>query len=276
MAVLAIGDLQGCYREFRRLLRDMNFRDDCDQLWLTGDLVNRGRQSLDALRYVSAMGASCVTVLGNHDLHVLALASGRAGNARLDEGLRELLRARDLDSLMDWLRQQPLMHHDPGLGYTLVHAGLSPQWTLEVALRETARVQKALRGDKFPKLMARMYGNEPDSWNEDLGKAERRRYAINACTRMRYCHPDGRLEFSQKGPPLEHTGPLKAWFEVPRPHQGLRIVFGHWSALGLVLRDDLIGLDTGCVWGRSLTGVRLEPEGVAQTWGVPCTGASHR
>lgn len=276
MAVYAIGDLQGCYREFRHLLRSMDFRDDRDHLWLTGDLVNRGRHSLDTLRYVSAMGAACTTVLGNHDLHLLAVASGASSPGRLDPGLEELLGARDLDPLMEWLRGRPLIHHDPELGYTLVHAGLSPQWDIGTALKATAEVEDALRGERFSQLMKKMYGNQPDAWSGTLGKAQRRRYTINSCTRMRFCHPDGRLDFSQKGPPGQTLSPLRPWFELPRPHQGLRIVFGHWSSLGLLLNEDVIGLDTGCVWGRSLSGVRLEPEGIAQSWGVPCSGATHR
>jgi len=276
MAVYAIGDLQGCYREFRHLLRAMDFRDDRDQLWLTGDLVNRGQQSLDTLRYVSAMGPACTTVLGNHDLHLLAITAGAASPGRLDPGLEELLRARDLDPLLEWLRARPLIHHDTDLGYTLVHAGLSPQWDIDTALKATAEVEAALSGEKFTRLMKKMYGNQPDAWHDGLGKAQRRRYTINSCTRMRFCHPDGRLDFSQKGPPGQITSPLQPWFELKRPHQGLRIVFGHWSSLGLLLSEDVVGLDTGCVWGRSLSGVRLEPEGVVQSWGVPCSGATHR
>jgi bis(5'-nucleosyl)-tetraphosphatase (symmetrical) len=273
MAVFAVGDIQGCYQEFRALLRKMNFRDDCDTLWLTGDLVSRGHDSLSSLRYVCAMGEGAITVLGNHDLHLLALAAGLREYGKAEADLVKVLKARDCDSLMDWLRQRPLLHHDEDLAYTLVHAGLSPMWTLDVATAQTGKVQKALSGDKMTKLLKNMYGNQPDMWTENLKRTERWRYTINACTRMRFCYEDGRLELSQKGQPETAAKKLQPWFELPRPHQGLRIVFGHWSALGLVIRPDLIGLDSGCVWGRSLTGVRLESEGIAQTWSVPCSGS---
>jgi len=272
MAVFAVGDVQGCYREFRALLRNMNFRDDCDTLWLTGDLVSRGHDSLSTLRYVSAMGSSSITVLGNHDLHLLALAAGLREREKAAPDLLQVLEARDCDSLMDWLRRRPLIHHDENLGYTLVHAGLSPVWTLERAIKQAGKVERALAGDKVNKVLKNMYGNKPGQWSEELGKTQRWRYTINACTRMRFCYEDGSLELSQNGPPEAGAGNLKPWFDLTRPHEGLRIIFGHWSALGLVLRPELIGLDSGCVWGRSLTGVRLEPEGVAQTWAVPCSG----
>ena len=274
MAVFAVGDIQGCYREFRALLRSMNFRDDCDILWLTGDLVSRGHDSLSTLRYVSAMGSSAITVLGNHDLHLLALAAGMREREKAAKDLLKVLKARDCDSLMDWLRRRPLIHHDEDLGYTVVHAGLSPAWTLQRAIKQAGKVERALAGDKVNKVLKKMYGNKPDQWSEELDRTQRWRYTINACTRMRFCYDDGRLELSQNGPPKAGTGELKPWFELPRPHQGLRIIFGHWSALGLMLRPDLIGLDSGCVWGRSLTGVRLEHAGVVQSWAVPCSGST--
>lgn len=274
MAVYAVGDIQGCYQEFRALLRSMHFRDDCDTLWLTGDLVSRGHDSLSTLRYVSAMGPSAITVLGNHDLHLLALAAGLREREKAAKDLRQVLKARDCDSLTDWLRRRPLIHHDENLGYTLVHAGLSPVWTLETAIKQTGKVERALAGDKVNKVLKNMYGNKPAQWSEKLGKTQRWRYTINACTRMRFCYGDGSLELSQNGPPEAVSGELKPWFELQRPHQGLRIIFGHWSALGLVLRPDLIGLDSGCVWGRALTGVRLEPEGVVQNWAIPCSGST--
>lgn len=274
MAVFAIGDIQGCYQEFRSLLRKMKFRDDCDTLWLTGDLVSRGHDSLSTLRYVSAMGPSAITVLGNHDLHLLAMASGSRSFGKGEGDLKKVLKAKDSDVLMQWLRARPLIHHDPDLGYTLVHAGLSPAWTIKKALKQAAKVEKALNSDKLERLLKKMYGNRPARWSDDLGKTDRWRYTINACTRMRFCYADGSLELEQKGPPGAGGPDLKPWFEVPRPHQGLRIVFGHWSALGVIIRPDLVGLDSGCVWGRSLTGVRLEPEGVVQSWSAACAGVS--
>lgn len=274
MAVFAIGDIQGCYQEFRALLRKMKFRDDCDTLWLTGDLVNRGHDSLSTLRYVSAMGPSAVTVLGNHDLHLLAMAAGIRTAGKGDSDLRKVLKAKDCDVLMDWLRKRPLIHHDEELGYTMVHAGLSPAWSINKALKQAGKIEKVLAGDKVDTLLTKMYGNKPVQWSDDLGKSARWRYVVNSCTRMRFCYADGSLDLSQKGPPGAGGPSLKPWFDIPRPHQGLRIVFGHWSALGVLIRPDVIGLDSGCVWGRSLTGVRLDPEGVEHMWSTPCAGVS--
>ena len=252
----------------------MKFRDDCDTLWLTGDLVNRGHDSLSTLRYVSAMGPSAVTVLGNHDLHLLAMAAGIRTAGKGDADLRKVLKAKDCDVLMDWLRRRPLIHHDEELGYTMVHAGLSPAWSINKALKQAGKGGKVLAGDKVDTLLTKMYGNKPVQWSDDLGKSARWRYVVNSCTRMRFCYADGSLDLSQKGPPGAGGPSLKPWFDIPRPHQGLRIVFGHWSALGVLIRPDIIGLDSGCVWGRSLTGVRLDPEGVEHMWSIPCAGVS--
>jgi bis(5'-nucleosyl)-tetraphosphatase (symmetrical) len=274
MAVYAIGDLQGCLAPLQKLLAKIAFDPLRDRLWFVGDLVNRGPDSAGCLRFVQGLGAAAVTVLGNHDLHLLAMTAGLRSPGKGEADLRKVLKAKDCDVLMDWLRRRPLIHHDEQLGYTLVHAGLSPAWTIKKALKQAGKVEKVLTGDKCNRLLKKMYGNHPNQWDTEMGKTDRWRYTINACTRMRFCYPDGSLDLEQKGPPEAGGSDLKPWFDVTRPHQGLRIVFGHWSALGVLIRPDVIALDSGCVWGRSLTGVRLEPEGVVQRWSASCTGVS--
>jgi bis(5'-nucleosyl)-tetraphosphatase (symmetrical) len=252
----AIGDLQGCNDEFRQLLKKLRFSADRDELWLTGDLVNRGPESLEALRFVRAMGANVATVLGNHDLHLLAAACG--GKTRKGDTLDEILRAPDRAALIDWLLMQPLAVHDAARGDLLVHAGLVPQWTATEAMREAQAVSAALRADPA-KFVAGMYGNEPDRWDDSLEGAARLRFAVNTLTRLRFCTADGRIDFKAKGDPDSVREPLKPWFAHPqRRSRQTRIIFGHWSTLGLHRTAKLLGLDTGCVWGGALTAVDLD------------------
>lgn len=262
MSTYAIGDVQGCHQELMELLDSINFDERNDCLWFVGDLINRGPGSLDALRFIHGLGNSAITVLGNHDLHLLAVAFGE-GCLRKKDTLDPILNAEDRTELLDWLRRQPLMHHDAELGYTLCHAGLPPPWDLATALDCTAEVQAVLAGDNHHDFLRVIYGNKPDQWDDSLEVYERCRYTVNALTRMRYCHSDGRLALEQKGPPGTQDEHLKPWFEIEnRRNRNLRIVFGHWSTLRLVERDfrqfNVFPLDTGCVWGGSLTAMRLE------------------
>ncbi|HBG30781.1 symmetrical bis(5'-nucleosyl)-tetraphosphatase [Candidatus Macondimonas diazotrophica] len=260
MACYAVGDLQGCLDPLQRLLDRLRFDPASDCLWLTGDLVNRGPQSLESLRFVRDLGASAVTVLGNHDLHLLSLhARGVAGTDKVDPTLVPVLRASDRDELLDWLTRRPLLHHDASLGYTLVHAGLPPRWNLATARRCAAEVEAMLAGDGGADFLRHMYGDKPDRWSSGLTGLARARFIVNALTRMRYCTPDGRLDLRAKGTPDQVAAPLKPWFEVhPPADQGLNVVFGHWSTLGRVAQRGAYGLDTGCVWGGSLTALRLD------------------
>ncbi len=259
MAVYAVGDLQGCFDPLRALLDRIGFDPARDRLWLCGDLVNRGPDSLACLRFVRDLGDAAVSVLGNHDLHLLAIA---AGHAPLDdEGLAAVLRAPDGNDLVHWLSRRPLLHHDPDLGFTLVHAGLPPQWDLEQARARARELEAVLRGPECEAFLSRMYGDRPDRWRDDLAGIDRLRFICNAFTRLRYCHPDGRLELSAKGPPGTQPPGALPWFDVPgRRSAGERIVFGHWSTLGPLQRADVIALDTGCVWGGQLSAVRLDVE----------------
>lgn len=268
MAVYAIGDLQGAFGPLTRLLEALDFDPSRDRLWLVGDLVNRGPDSLATLRWVHAHRDSITTVLGNHDLHLLARAADPRRTGR--DTLQPVLDAPDADELIAWLRQRPLFHHDPELDAALVHAGIPPGWDLETAAREAAEVEQVLRGPHWRDLMAVLYGDHPDRWTPRLSGFNRLRFTINALTRMRFCRPDGSLDMKAKGPPAQGPANRVPWFEHPEARWGdTRVVFGHWSALGLEQRPGLLALDTGCCWGRSLTAARLDAEPVSFTR-VPC------
>lgn len=259
MAVYAIGDLQGCYDPFRRLLDEIDFEPSKDTLWLTGDIVNRGPKSLKTLRFVRSLGDSVVTVLGNHDLHLLALQAGAVRFGNRFGSLEKLLDASDVEELCDWLRQQPLAHYDKKLGTLLVHAGTHPRWTAKKTLARAAEVEAALQSDDYPNVLGKMYGNEPRKWSGKLSGYKRLRFIINCLTRMRMITADDRMDLSFSGSPWRARKGLRPWFKADAPAwTGTRVVFGHWSALGLIVLPDLISLDTGCVWGRQLTAVRMD------------------
>ena len=267
MTRYAIGDVQGCDEELRALLKRLRFSPDRDRLWFVGDLVNRGPDSLAALRRVRALGDTAVVVLGNHDLHLLALAHG-AHRRRKSDTLDEVLAAPDRDALLEWLVTRPLAHAE---GKDLmVHAGLVPQWTVALTLSLALEVSSALRRDPRA-LFDQMYGNEPDRWDQQLAGMERLRFAINVLTRLRVCTADGRVDFTLKGEPPPPPSPLRPWFaHAQRESRDARVIFGHWSALGLVRDHGVIGLDTGCVWGGALSAVDLDCDRVPVC--VPCAG----
>ena len=255
MTRYAIGDVQGCDAELRALLKKIGFRADRDQLWFVGDLVNRGPGSLATLRFVRSLGANAAVVLGNHDLHLLAVAHG-AQRRRKSDTLDEILSAKDREPLLEWLLGCPLAH---AAGRDLmVHAGLVPQWSATRTVELAAEVSAALRKDARA-LFENMYGDEPDEWHEELAGYERLRFIINVLTRLRVCTAAGRVDLASKGEPAPAPSPWRPWFEhAQRRSRDARVIFGHWSALGLVLRPEVIGLDTGCVWGGALTAFDLD------------------
>jgi bis(5'-nucleosyl)-tetraphosphatase (symmetrical) len=267
MTRYAVGDLQGCDAELRELLRQLKFSADRDQLWFVGDLVNRGPGSLATLRLVHALRDNAVVVLGNHDLHLLAVAHGVQRRRRSDT-LDEVLAARDREVLLEWLLRQPLAHAQGA--DLMVHAGVVPQWTVARTLSLAAEVGAALRRDPGA-LLAHMYGDEPDRWDERFTGMQRLRFIVNVLTRLRVCSADGRVDISLKGEPPPPPSPLRPWFMHPhRASRDARVIFGHWSALGLVQRPGVIGLDTGCVWGGALTAVDLDSDRTPLS--LPCTG----
>jgi bis(5'-nucleosyl)-tetraphosphatase (symmetrical) len=271
MALYAIGDVQGCFDELRALLDAVRFDPAADTLWFTGDLVNRGPDSLATLRFVRDLGERAVTVLGNHDLHLLAIAHGRSPLKRKDT-LQEVLDAPDRGDLLAWLQRRPLLHHDPGLGLTLLHAGLPPQWSIATACKLASEVERVLRDGDHEDYFEHMYGDTPRRWRDDLKGWKRLRFVTNCLTRMRYCSDDGELALAAKGPPGTQPDGFRPWFDVPgRVSREARIVCGHWSALGYVDRDDLLALDSGCLWGGALTAVRLDAPG--GPWQIACTGS---
>lgn len=268
MATYAIGDLQGCYDPLARLLDYLKFDPAADTLWCVGDLVNRGPQSLEVLRFVRGLGAAAITVLGNHDLHLVMQAAGH-GKANKEDTLEAILAAPDRDELLAWLRGLPLFHAHGR--WAMVHAGLLPAWSIAQAQALSDEVSAALTAPSYPDFLAHMWGSEPDAWDDGLAGWDRLRVVVNAMTRMRFVWPDGRMEFrapGAKGPPERGPDGCLPWFAVPgRKSASHTIVCGHWSALGFRQTDNLLALDSGCLWGGSLTAVRLEDGRVFQ---MPC------
>lgn len=269
MAVYAIGDLQGCYDPFRKLLDELKFNPSNDTLWLTGDLVNRGPKSLKTIRFVKSLGDSVITVLGNHDLHLLALAREAIDYSSRFDDLHKLLNAPDLDELIAWLRTRPLAHYDESIDTLLVHAGTLPGWTIKQTLARAAEVEAVLKSKDDKKLLSKMYGNSPTRWSDDLSGYRRLRFIVNCLTRMRMLSDARTLNFTHSGAPWRPRSKIVPWFHFENTAwNDTRIVFGHWSALGLVVLPNLISIDTGCVWGRQLTAVRLDKR-VPRVYQVP-------
>ena len=270
MARIAIGDVQGCLVELQQLIKETCFNPDRDELWFVGDLVNRGPDSLGVLRWVKSLGDSAQVVLGNHDLHLLALALSSARPLKKSDTLSDILVAPDRDALIEWLLTRPLAisaqsskRDRPDL---LVHAGAPPPWSAAELLHHASSTCQALQRNPR-EFFENMYGDQPDQWQEDLQGLPRWRYTINALTRMRYCDAQGRLDFADKTAPGSQTPGLFPWFDIPnRGTRGVRVVFGHWSTLGLLQREDVLALDSGCVWGGQLTAVDLDTD---QCWQVP-------
>lgn len=261
MTVWAIGDLQGCYDATQRLLERIAFDPARDRLWFCGDLVNRGGQSLETLRLVHSLRAHSAVVLGNHDLSLLAIGERREEEQRkVNPDLQRIVTAPDRDELLGWLRMQKLMHVDRELGWAMVHAGIAPKWTIAMAERHAREVEKALHGEQYARLLKNLYGDGP-AWNPRLAGIDRQRAIINIFTRMRFCSPRGRISFEDKGAPGTQPAGLYPWYAVPgHAPRDLKIVCGHWSALGLFIGHGVHAIDTGAVWGGRLTALQLDTD----------------
>ena len=257
MAVYAIGDVQGCYTELQELLKKLNFKLDKDTLWFAGDIVNRGPHSLETIRFIKSLGANAITVLGNHDLHLLAVANGRGKQGKKDT-FKDILQADDRDELLDWLQHRPLMHYDPDHNLCLVHAGIHPAWSITDALSYATEVEAMLQSNKSHEFFHHMYGDKPPKWSNKLKGWDRLRFITNVFTRMRYCDEKGRLTLREKGAPHKQPPGIIPWFKVKnRKTADTGIIFGHWSTLKNPQMAHLYPLDTGCLWGGELTAIRI-------------------
>ena len=259
MATYAIGDIQGCHDALQRLLEKIAFEPSRDKLWFVGDLVNRGPQSLETIQFIRSLDTSAQCVLGNHDVHLIACHAG-IQTCKPSSSLQQILQHAQADDIINWLRQQPLFYFDPELNWAMVHAGLLPQWDHALAQQCAHEVESHLRSDRYVDFLEVAYGDEPALWHDQLSTEQRCRISLNAFTRLRLCDQQGRMNFSYKGPLGEQPQNLYAWFDVARKSSQLRIIFGHWSALGLQQRDNLLAIDTGCLWGQQLTAVQIDTE----------------
>ena len=274
MAIYAIGDIQGCFNELTQLLEKIRFKTDCDQLWLTGDLVNRGPHSLQTLEFLYALSDNLVTVLGNHDLHLLATAYDHKKPGKKDT-LHELLESPRSHILLEWLRKQPLFHHNETLNVSMVHAGLHPDWSIDKAASLAREVETILRSDEHIEYYRHMYGDKPSRWSDNLSGWQRCRFITNMLTRIRYFDRDGNAALQIKGAPNSANTRLVPWFDMPdRASRDQAIIFGHWSTLTLIQRDypNVYPIDTGCLWGGSLTALRIDEQPFTSTT-IDCAAA---
>ena len=269
MATYVIGDLQGCLTPLVQLLEQIKYHPEQDKLWFAGDLINRGQESLETLRFIKSLGSNATVVLGNHDLHLLAVSYGH-GKLKRGDTLSEILTAGDRDDLMEWLRNQPLFHYDEQLNTVMTHAGIPPCWDLKQTQALAKEVEDILKSDNVDDFFANMYGNKPNKWSDDLTGLDRLRAITNYLTRMRFCDENSKLDLASKEGIDTATKGYAPWFNYPsKVPENCHIVFGHWAALeGKTHKERIHALDTGCVWGGSLTALRLEDR---QRFSTPCT-----
>lgn len=256
MATYAIGDIQGCFHQLKELLVKLDFRSDKDQVWFAGDIVNRGPDSLKTIRFIKSLEDNAITVLGNHDLHLLAVANGRRKQGRKDT-IQDILEAKDSEQLLNWLIHRPLMHYQEKNNVCLVHAGIHPSWSTKQALEYAAEVEAILQSSKAHEFFHHMYGDKPGKWSSNLTGWDRLRFITNSFTRMRYIRDDLKLCLKEKGAPGKQGGDIRPWFELESTDRDLNIVFGHWSTLKDPKLKNLYPLDTGCLWGGKLTALKI-------------------
>lgn len=256
MTIYAIGDIQGCYQQLKELLIKIKFSSDKDQLWFAGDIINRGPDSLKTIRFIKSLEENAVTVLGNHDLHLLAIANGRKKQSKKDT-VQQILEAKDSDQLLNWLLHRPLMHYQEKHNVCMVHAGIHPKWDKHQALSYAAEVESILQGPKSHEFFHHMYGDKPGKWSANLEGWDRLRFITNSFTRMRYVNKDLKLCLKEKGAPGKQPDNIIPWFEAHRKSKDLNIIFGHWSTLKDPKIDHLYPLDTGCLWGGKLSALKV-------------------
>ena len=259
MSLYAIGDIHGCYDSFRRLLDKINFDENNDSLWLTGDLVGRGTQSLETLRFLESIKNNLVSVMGNHDLHLLALYYHVIELDEHSRNLEKILDAPDSDKLISWLKDRPFLHFDNNRNILLVHAGIHPEWTINESITYANELEGLLQGEQSKNILENMYGNDPIKWSLNLNSYNRYRFLINVFTRMRVLNSDNNLDLKYKGTEPSSQEHIHSWFKSKNHNwKDTTIIFGHWSALGLMIKPQFICLDSGCVWGRNLTAINLD------------------
>ncbi len=271
MSTYAIGDIQGCFDELQELLAKISFDQNKDKLWLTGDLVNRGPKSTEVLRFAKNLGDSCITVLGNHDIHLIGLFAKKREHAANDV-LKEILHADDCVELINWLRAQKILHYDPKLNFAISHAGIYPLWNIEKAVELAHELEAALRAENYTETLGHIFGNTADNtWHENLSGTERLKFIANAFTRMRFCENNTcRLDFKHKS--ADHIEDLTPWYQYPtRQTKNINIAFGHWASLlgNTDNTPNVFAIDTGCCWGHSLTALRLEDQ---KLFSITCQG----
>lgn len=270
MSTYVIGDIQGCYKALRKILKKVKFNSTTDSLWCVGDLVNRGPESLDTLRYLYDLGNACKIVLGNHDLHFIAIKE-ECAPARGKDTLKDLLDAPDCKKLSDWLRQQPLAHHETVTtnkgeeNFLMIHAGVAPSWSLQTTLNLSAEVEFALRNNDYQKFLKSMYGDRPVRWSDSLQGYDRLRVITNYLTRVRFCNEKGTMRLKIKAGLSAAPKAFKPWYEYEKLTPATKILFGHWAALeGLTGKSGIRALDTGYVWGRELSLLCLETDTIVK------------
>ena len=269
MATYAIGDIQGCFKQLKSLLKKIDFNADKDRLWFAGDIINRGPDSLKTIRFIKSLEDNAITVLGNHDLHLLAIAHGHKKQNKKDT-IKDILKASDSEQLLEWLIRRPLMHYQEKHNVCMVHAGIHPAWSREQALTCASEVESVLRGPKAHEFFRHMYGNKPDKWSDNLSGWDRLRFITNCFTRMRYIKDNARLCLQEKGAPGKQPAGIHPWFTFKGKSNDMNIIFGHWSTLKDPKLEHLYPIDTGCLWGGKLTALKVNKK-MSKTYRLPCS-----
>ena len=271
MSTYVIGDIQGCYKEFKNLLSEINFNKNKDTLWLAGDLVNRGPRSYDVIKYIMDLEHKAITVLGNHDFYLLATYYKLDPWPHNNNIFEDILANKDSDEIINWLRNQKIIHIDNNLNYILVHAGIYPKWNLKNTLMLANKIEYLLKSDDCKKFIKTLWSNEPNKWNENLNIEEKLIFSVNVFTRMRYLNKDLSLDFEKKINPKNNLSELSPWYEYDNDiYKRYKLIIGHWSTLGFQEKNNFISIDTGCVWGNKLTAIKISQDKNIKKYQVKC------